>query len=283
MTLLSGMVRILLSPKLVRSVDAQVIMSSTTHVSMERSIVQGPYWRAFAPIVDDEYAMSLVMETIESPHLSLKSKSLSQGEIRFRLSDRLALACLVHEAEVQVAFPFVRNGNEYEVEVSDVISESAGRVGWVSARHLGLEFTFFDALHSLGKANHGPGKKRRFVLSAFALSLKRVPPACFSDHSEDGEIGFPTTGFRAFVQGGRGLDDGIFQSPVDGEPEQIVFDGREFSILPVSLVEQGDEKRLTVDFLVAPEVMETFDGPIRAGDEVAGVIWLHGYSPSLLK
>jgi len=279
------MVRILLSPGLGKFVDTQEIMSATANVSMEKSIVKAPYWRAFAPIVDDEYAMSLVTGTVEKPQFSLKSKSLSQGEIRFRLSDRLALASLVHKSEVQVAFPFVRNGHEYELEISNVISESAGHEGWVSARYLGLEFTFFDVLYSLGKARHRVGKKRRFVLNALALSLKRVlpAPACFSDHSDDGEIGFPTTGFRAFVQGGRGLDDGIFQSPIDGEPEQTVFDKREFDILPVSLVEENEEKRLTVDLLVAPELMETFDKPLEAGDEVAGVIWLHGYSPDLLK
>jgi hypothetical protein len=279
------MVRILLFQGLGKSVDTQEIMSATASVSMEKSIVEALYWRAFAPIVDDEYAMALVTGTVEKPQFSLKSKSLSQGEMRFRLSDRLALAGLVHKAEVQVAFPFVRNGREYELEVLNVISERSGHEGWVSARYLGLEFTFFDVLHALGKARHQPGEKRRFVLNALALSLKRVPksPDCFSDHSDDGEIGFPTTGFRAFVQGGRGLDDGIFQSPIDGEPQKTVFDEREFDILPVSLVEENEEKRLTVDLLVAPEILETFDKPLESGDEVAGIVWLHGYSPELLK
>ncbi len=265
--------------------DTQEIMSATASVSMEKNIIKAHYWRAFAPIVDEGYVTSLVTCTVEKPQFSLKSKSLPQGEIRFRLSDRLALAGLVHKAEVQVAFPFVRNGHEYMLEILNVISESAGHEGWVSARYSGLEFTFYDVLHSLGKARHRPGKKRRFVLNALALSLKRVPevPDCFADHSDDGEIGFPTNGFRAFVQGGRGLDDGIFQSPIDGEPEKTVFDEREFAILPVSLVEENEEKRLTVDLLVAPELMETFDKPLEEGDGVAGVIWLHGYSPELLK
>jgi hypothetical protein len=260
-------------------------MSATASVSMEKSIVEALYWRAFAPIVDNDYAMSLVAETVEKPQFSLKSESLSLGEMRFRLSHRLALAGLVHKAEVPVAFPFVRNGREYELEVLNVISERSGHEGWISARFLGLEFTFFDVLHSLGKVRHQPGEKRRFVLNALALSLKLVPasPDCFRDHSDDGEIGFPTTGFRAFVQGGRGLDDGIFQSPIDKEPETTVFDEREFAICPVSLVEENEEKRLTIDLLVAPELMETFDKPLEAGDEIAGVIWLHGYSPELLK
>jgi hypothetical protein len=80
---------------------------------------------------------------------------------------------------------------------------------------------------------------------------------------------------------GEWLDQGIFQSPVESEAAHLQFKEREFISLPISLGEQ-DGRRLGIDLVVASELTETLDSPIVVDEDIAGVLWLHGYCPQLL-
>jgi hypothetical protein len=89
----------------------------------------------------------------------------------------------------------------------------------------------------------------------------------------------PTRGIRYFLAAkGEHIDQGIFQSPVESEPAHFGFKGRQFVSLPISLAER-DGVRLGIDLVVASELLETLESPVEAGDDVAGVLWLHGYYP----
>jgi hypothetical protein len=225
---------------------------------------------------------ALIQKAVFEPQVSLKSRTTDGAELRLQIEDGLGIAGWVKDGEVKVACPFVRLGREYEMEIVETSSGSKGMEGWVSATCLGVELTFYDVLHGVGMVSYEPGNRRRFTLGAFALSVKKVAPASFADGLGDGELELPTTGVRAIVATSGGEPDHfIFQSPVESDPGRVQYKDREFTTLPISLRER-DGQRLGIDLVVASELLETLDSPIEANEEIAGVLWLHGYCPELL-
>ncbi len=76
-------------------------------------------------------------------------------------------------------------------------------------------------------------------------------------------------------------DIGSLQSPIDGPPKMLSYEGREFRCLPVSL-HDGDANRPTTDLFAASTITEDLGPSFELGDELAGVVWLQGYSPAHL-
>jgi hypothetical protein len=261
-------------------VDAQVIMSATANPEVCDRVAELGYWFAFASVTEPKQIVSLVSAAMETPQFSLKSDAQEKGELRFQLEEKLGLAGFVNQGEVEIAFPFVRGGRRYEMEIVKVVEAPSGLVRWISADFRGIEVTFFDALHTLGRAEYGPGETYPFFLNALALTLKRVQP--LGDPAIwDGEILFATTGYRTFLSSGRReRDELIFQCPLDGEPQSTDFADRSFAIVPISLL---DDEETLIDLFVAPEIIETIGSPLKAGEDIAGVLWLQGYSPELLE
>jgi hypothetical protein len=222
--------------------------------------------------------LSLVAQTVEKPQFSLKSRAPAQGELRFQLEERMGIAGFVQKGEVEVAFPVVRGGHPYELEVVDVVSGPSELTQWIKGRYRGVELCFFDPLHSLGLARYRRGETHSFVLNALALSLKRVQAYSLPDEW-DGELPFATSGFRTLLPcKGDSPDEFVFQSPIEGAPRTILFRDRNFRLLPISLAEWEGEQ-MQVDLYVAPELAETLEPSPDSGDEIAGLLWLQGYSP----
>ncbi len=260
--------------------DAQFIKSAIGNPGVGDRVAELGYWFAFASVREPNKILSLVSTAMERPQFSLKSGVQEKAELRFQLEEKLGLAGFVNQGEVEIAFPFVRGGRRYEMEIVRVVESPSGLVRWISADFRGIEVTFFDALHTIGRADYSPGETHPFFLNALALTVKRVQP--FSDPAVwDGELLFATTGCRTFLSSGRREpDELIFQCPLDGEPQSSDFAERSFAIFPISLL---DDEETLIDLYVAPEIVETLGPPLKAGEDVAGVLWLQGYSPALFE
>ena len=270
------MVRKLLRTLVEGYVDAQDLMSATASISINEKVTQTTCWRAFAPKTDDELILSLVTQVVEKPLFTLKSH-IEDVELRFQIEDRLGIVGVLKKGEVVAACPFVRTGLEQEMEILDIVSGPSQLEGWVHVRGHGLEFSFYDVLHAL--MQYEVGERRLFVLNAFALSLKRVPKSAV----DETEMGFCSNGIRSYIpKTGKRAGEGIFQSPVEGEPSITRFDGREMTLLPIGLKETENQSA-TIDLAVAADISQCFDDAIQPGEDIAGLLWLHGYCPNLLQ
>lgn len=256
--------------------DAQDLMSATASISIREKVVQTSYWKAFAPKTADEDILSLVRQVVEKPLFTLKSH-LEDVELRFQIEDRLGIVGLLKKGEVVAAYPFVRTGFEQKMEILGIIKGPTDAEGWIHVRYKELEFSLYDVLHAL--VEYEIGEKRLFVLNAFAISLKRVPKS----GADDIELGFCTNGIRSYIpRTGNRACEGIFQSPVEAAPNTTQFDGNEMTLLPISLMETADPSA-TIDLAVASDISQQMNDAITIGEDVAGLLWLHGYCPDLLQ
>ncbi len=272
------MVRKLLRTLVEGYVDAQDLMSATASISIDEKVTQTTCWRAFAPKTDGEYVLSLVTQVVEKPLFTLKSH-IEDVELRFQIEDRLGIVGVLKKGEVVAACPFVRTGFEQEMEILDIVSVPSQVEGWINVRCQGLEFSFYDVLHAL--TEYKVGEKRHFVLNGLALSLKRVPKSGVDEIEI--EMGFCSNGIRSYIpKTGKRAAEGIFQSPVEGESSITRFDGREMILFPISLKETEDQSA-TIDLAVASDISQNFDDAIQPGEDIAGLLWLHGYCPDLLQ
>jgi hypothetical protein len=258
-------------------VDSQTFMSVTADVEVRDKVTLAPPWASFAPFMKKNYIRQLIQKIAFKPQVTLKSQTIEGAELRMHIEDRLGIAALVKDGEVQVAHPFIQVGREYEMEIVETSSSSSGLEGWVSARCLGKELTFYDVFYGFGTVSYEPGERRRFTLGAFAMSIKPVASISFHEHLDDGAFGVSTKRISGFVpKRDERPDLVIFQSTVESEPAQIQFKERAFESLPITLAEQ-DGERLGIDLVVASELTETLDSPLAAEEDIAGVLWLHGY------
>ena len=262
--------------------DSDLIMSATAGAAVGESILDADYWRAFAPTIEPADILAWVSKAVEKPHLSVKSEVAAGIALRARFEGRLGLAGVIHWGKIPIAFPVVKGGRVLEVEIIEVISDGCGMEGWVIGESEGVRFGFYDVLHSTGMSDNRPGQSQSFVVNALALSLKRVKPLSHPRDPDGDLLPFSLSNLRTYLPRKTGNPDrGVFQSPIDGIPEGVWYDGREFHCLPVSL---GDEDgvRVTIDLFVGRELAESLGSPFHAGDELAGVIWLQGYAADRL-
>lgn len=264
--------------------DSDNIMSATANRTVGEAVVQPEYWRAFAPALTSGKVVERVLKAVEKPHLSIKSERLAGIELRAQFEGRLGIAGVIDQGELKIAFPFVKDGRTMEIKVSEVVSGSGGREGWIVGETGGATFRFYDLLHSTGRSRFSAGETHEFIVNALALSLRRVPPLPVSTDPDDGDVLLRSLcGIRMYVpQKAGNLNLGTLQSPIDGPPKTLSYEGREFRCLPVSLYD-GEANRPTTDLLVAPEIAEELGGSFDLGDELAGVVWLQGYSPANLE
>jgi hypothetical protein len=262
--------------------DSDLIMSATAGASLREDVLTADYWRAFAPGAEPADTLARVSTAVEKPHLSAKCEASPGIALRARFDGRLGVAGVIVQGEVTIAFPIVKEGRVLDLEIVEAVSGWNDREGWVVAEYEGVRFGFYDVLHSVGLGKYRNGERHRFVVNAFALSLRKVKPLlCPTD--PDGDLfPFSLKNLRAYLPRKSGYDRGIFQSPIDGAPENLVYDTREFTCLPVSL---GDEDgiRATIDLFVSPELAESLGSPLCQDDEVAGIIWLQGYAADKLE
>ena len=257
--------------------DSDLIMSATAGAALCKGVLKADYWRAFLSAAEPADTLARISQAVEKPHLSVKSETAPGIELRARFDGRLGIAGVMERGEVPIAFPIVKEGRTLDVQIVEVVSGWNDREGWIVGEYEGVRFGFYNALHCVGLGKYQAGERHRFVVNALALSLRRVKPfLCPAD--PDGDLlPFSLNNLRAYLPRKSGNHDrGIFQSPIDGAPESLAYDGREFSCFPISL---GDEDgvRATIDLLVSPELAESLGAPLCPGDELAGVIWLQGY------
>jgi hypothetical protein len=220
--------------------------------------------------------LSLVRQVVEKPLFTLKSH-LEDVELRFQIEDRIGIVGLLKKGDVLAAYPFVRTGFEQEMEILEIAPGPSPTEGWVNVRCHGLEFSFYDVLHAL--VGYEVGEKRLFVLNALAISLKRVPKSVV----DEVELGFHTNGIRSYIPlKGNRKGEGIFQSPVEAEPSTTHFEGSEMTLLPISLLE-SENQSATIDLAVSADISQQSFDAIQAGEDIAGLLWLHGYCPDLLQ
>ena len=262
--------------------DSDLIMSATAGAALREDVLSADYWRAFAPAAEPADTLTRISTALEKPHLSVKCEASPGIALRARFDGRLGVAGVIVQGEVTIAFPIVKEGRVLDLEIVEVVSGWNDREGWVVAEYDGVRFGFYNALHSVGLGKYRNGERHRFVVNAFALSLRKVKPLlCPTD--PDGDLfPFSLKNLRAYLPRKSGHDRGIFQSPIDGAPENLVYDTREFTCFPVSL---GDEDgiRATIDLFVSPELAESLGSPLCQDDEVAGIIWLQGYAADKLE
>jgi hypothetical protein len=257
-------------------------MSATVDVVVREGVARAPAWAAFAPFMHEDAVRALIRKALLEPQVALKSKTTEGAELRLQMEDGLGIAGWVKDGDVESASPFVRFGREYEMEIVESSSRATGLEARISATCLGVELTFFDMTYGLGKVSYESGNRRRFMLGAFAHSVKKVAPTSFADGLGDGELALPTAGVRAIVaREGDEPDQFIFQSPVENEPARFQFQDREFTTLPISLAER-EGQRLGIDLVVATELLETLDSPMEAGEDIAGVLCFSGFCPNVL-
>mgnify|MGYP007065751117 CR=1 FL=1 len=198
------------------------------------------------------------------------------------IEGKLGLGGLVRGGEVLLAFPFVRGGYRYQMEVLRVISDSSTGEGWIWARYQDVEIGFYHTFHPVQGDRFRKGDKAWFVLNGLALSLRRVEPYTLPVEWE-GEAPFSTTGHRLYVPSRKGsLDEGIFQSTIGRWGQRVRFEERSFYVLPLAL-SQDEDKPTVIDLYVTPELMETMGSPAGTDEEIAGVFWLQGYAPEVLE
>jgi hypothetical protein len=162
------------------------------------------------------------------------------------------------------------------MEILEIAPGPSPTEGWVSARCHGLELIFYDVLHAL--VEYDVGEKRLFVLNALAISIQRVPKSVV----DEVELGFHTNGIRSYIPlKGNRKGQGIFQSPVEAEPSTTHFEGSKMTLLPISLLE-SESQSATIDLAVAAAISQQLDDAIQPGEDIAGLLWLHGYCPDLL-
>ncbi len=257
--------------------DSDIIMSATAGAQVGAGVLSPEYWRAFAPTGERDYILERVGAAVEKPHLAIKS--VAGTELRAQFEGRLGVAGVIHKGEVAIAFPFVKGEQSLEIDVKEVVSAPGGTEGWVVGECEGVRLSFYDPLRSTGRSHYEGGDRRRFVINALALSLRRVKPLPSTVDPDEDLILATLSGLRMYIPGkGGSYDSGIFQSPIDGSCESTPYAGREFRRLPISLGER-DEQRITIDLFVAPEIVESLGAPLGSGDELAGVLWLQGYLP----
>lgn len=260
--------------------DSLAFMSATATATVPHAVARLEYWKALAPGKDGDYIRSRITQATERPRMSLKSSIIKGAELRIALEERLGLAAVLARGEVELAFPFIMGGQVVPVEIFEIISSPGLMEGWVVGQVEGRRLAFFDVLYSTGRTDYVPGQTREFVLNAMAFSLGRVETISMMQESEEPEIFMSR--LRHYVhRSGRTPDQGVYQSPVEGDPQTVTYFGRAYTVLPVSLDEKRG-KKLSIDLLVAPEILEPLGSPIHPGDELAGVIWLQGYLPELL-
>ena len=262
--------------------DSDMIMSATANTAVGESIAQAEYWRAFA--LAPGKVMGRIAKVVEKPDLSIKSEKLAGVELRAQFDGRLGVAGVIDGGQVKVAFPFAKDGRRMEIKVSEVVSGSGGREGWIVGESEGTTLRFYDLLHSTGRSRYATGETHEFIVNALALSLRRVQPLPVSTDPDDGDVLLRSLcGIRMYVpqKAGNG-DTGSLQSPIDGPPKTLTYEEHEFHCLPVSLSDGGDGKRPTTDLLAVSTITEELGPSFDLGDELAGVVWLQGYSPDHL-
>ena len=92
--------------------DSQVFMSVTADVQVGEAVTLAPPWACFAPFMEKDYIRELIQKSVFKPRVSLRSQSIEGAELRIHLEDRLGVAGLVKEGEVQVAYPFAQFGRK---------------------------------------------------------------------------------------------------------------------------------------------------------------------------
>ena len=262
--------------------DPNIIMSTTANVAaLGDGILQPEYWDTFA--LAPGKVLEKVSNAVETPHLSIKSEKLAGVELRAQFEGRLGIAGVIDQGQVKIAFPFVKDGRSMEVKVSEVVSGSGGREGWIVGETGGATFRFYDVLHSTGRSRYSAGETHEFIVNALALSLRRVQPLPVSTDPDDGDVLLRSLyGIRMYVpQKAGNRDCGSLQSPIDGPPKTLSYEEREFRCLPVSLYDE-DAHRPTTDLLVASKIAAELGSSFDLGDELAGVVWLQGYSAANL-
>jgi len=259
--------------------DNQAIMSAAAGAAVPQALAGRECWQSFAPGTPEAKIRGWIAQAAARPRRSLKSSG-GEVELRIQAEHRLGVAAVLSKGEVRTAFPFVMGGHQVEVEIVDLISADPPELeGWVIGRWKGLLFTFFDVLHSLGQGALKKGQVREFIVNALALSLREVKEQSPVGDTE-AELEWPMRDLRLYLaRSGSTPDRGVFQSPVEADPQIVRCLGRTYGSLPISLCERGT-KRLSLDLLVAPELLTPTN--VQTGHEVAGVIWLQGYLPELL-
>jgi hypothetical protein len=258
-------------------VDNEAIMSAAASAPVPPSVAELECWRSFAPGIPPDRVRAWIAKAVSRPQRSLKSDAAGV-ELRIQAADKLGLAAVLSKGEVQTAFPCVLGGHQVAVEILDVLSSPNELEGWVAGRWKGLLFTFFNVLHAVGREKLQKGEVREFVINAFAVSLREVKESVVDD--AEAELEWPMRELRVYLaRTGASPDRGIFQSPVEGDPQSLRCLGRTYTCLPISLAER-ERKRLTLDLVTAPELLDP--AKARAGTELAGVLWLQGYLPELL-
>ena len=96
--------------------------------------------------------MGRILRAVEKPDLLIKSQKLAGVELRAQFEGRIGLAGVVDQGQLKIGFPFVKDGRPLEVRVSEVVSGSGGREGWIIGETGGMTIRFYDLLHSTGRS-----------------------------------------------------------------------------------------------------------------------------------
>ena len=242
--------------------DADIIMSATANSAVGKGIEHAEYWHTLA--LAPGKVMGRILRAVEKPDLLIKSQKLAGVELRAQFEGRIGLAGVVDQGQLKIGFPFVKDGRPLEVRVSEVVSGSGGREGWIIGETGGMTIRFYDLLHSTGRFRYSAGETHEFIVNALALSLRRVPPLPVSTDPDDGDVLLRSLcGIRMYVPQKAGNQDiGSLQSPIDGPPKMLSYEGRDFRCLPVSL-HDGDANRPTTDLFAASTITEDLGPSFR--------------------
>lgn len=257
--------------------DTQLIMSVTANVAVSPAAIDSRPWEALVPSFSPESLLAEVVRAMERPRFTLKSRASCGSELRCSVDERWGIAGIVRQGVVRSSFPLMLGGSVMEVEIlATPVSPDFGP-GYVRARWHGVPLEFFDPLLAAGVTTYEVGRHEGVHLNALALSLRNVAPPELPDDIDSMDV--VSAGLRYYVpRAGGPRGEGIFQSVVEGALARTRFSERELATIPVSLGER-EKKRLTVDLFAAPELL-ALPSPVEAGVEIAGVLWLHGYSAS---
>lgn len=178
--------------------------------------------------------------------------------------------------ELLSAYPFIPDGMVHEVTVDGMEEWANGFETQITGKLQDARIAFFDTLYFRDRFQYPPGKPYRIALAGTAYAIR--PSVLEPIKLDDGTVRHYDPSFCGYMPWSRGDIDDFEFNAVIREVRMTSFEEKKLYRLMVPLCKidlQGEMQDIEIPVYATERAL---DGYVpKAGDRVAGFIWLQGH------